>query len=390
VPSNSNEVMHRTCCVDEFHFLERSSNQLVSDLTLLQSVQSCMKAISKAMEKHNGQLRQFIIDDKGTVCIGTWGLRRSVSSDCAAMAVTAARDIIRDLHTLGISSSIGITSGKVYCGLVGSPSRHEYAVMGPSVNLSARLMGKASGGQILCDGEIRSRDRTHFFEPFRKIDAKGYAKQVATFKPVFRDDSKAFDVTAAVSSSKALWQQNVDSNKEGTSPNSKVSTLLQLRSAMIAINLMQRAKQKKGLLDGSTAIRRLKARVRSTKILLEQEESKSSRRPRKSQQRLSGIRASQLFANGSKQIFGRTSEMKEILKQISLTTGNGLLMPGGTVNKFDKLLNDIANFDLPSGESAILKYSVDDTMSDKELSFFEFSNMISNLIIVCGPNGIGK
>lgn len=40
----------------------------------------------------------------------------------------------------------GITSGKAYCGLVGSPLRHEYAVMGPSTNLSARLMGKAKSG----------------------------------------------------------------------------------------------------------------------------------------------------------------------------------------------------------------------------------------------------
>jgi hypothetical protein len=42
----------------------------------------------------------------------------------------------------------GITSGKAYCGLVGSPLRHEYAVMGPSTNLSARLMGKAKQGEL--------------------------------------------------------------------------------------------------------------------------------------------------------------------------------------------------------------------------------------------------
>ena len=43
-------------------------------------------------------------------------------------------------------TAVGITSGKAYCGLVGSPLRHEYAVMGPSTNLSARLMGKAKEG----------------------------------------------------------------------------------------------------------------------------------------------------------------------------------------------------------------------------------------------------
>jgi len=57
------------------------------------------------------------------------------------------------LHWLSILTFVyyflcdtGITSGKAYCGLVGSPLRHEYAVMGPSTNLSARLMGKAKPG----------------------------------------------------------------------------------------------------------------------------------------------------------------------------------------------------------------------------------------------------
>ena len=166
----------------------------------------------------------------GTVCIGTFGLRGSVTNDNAAAAIDAAGAIIFQLHKIGIKASIGelccdcilpfclslcdftncppgcyasvrfqlffcpqphvwnygdieqthsfaiaivksliskahthcfplfiylfyigITSGKAYCGLVGSPLRHEYAVMGPSTNLSARLMGKAKPGMfIIC------------------------------------------------------------------------------------------------------------------------------------------------------------------------------------------------------------------------------------------------
>lgn len=77
----------------------------------------------------------------------------------------------------------GITSGKAYCGLVGSPLRHEYAVMGPSTNLSARLMGKAQQGEVMCDGETRNRDRTHTFVKLGEIQAKGYADPVPTYKP---------------------------------------------------------------------------------------------------------------------------------------------------------------------------------------------------------------
>ena len=51
--------------------------------------------------------------------------------------------------------SAGIATGSVFCGLVGADFRVEWAVMGPSVNLSARLMGKAPPGRIMIDGETQ-------------------------------------------------------------------------------------------------------------------------------------------------------------------------------------------------------------------------------------------
>ena len=39
-----------------------------------------------------------------------------------------------------ISCSAGVTTGEVYCGLVGGASRCEYAVLGDAVNMAARLM----------------------------------------------------------------------------------------------------------------------------------------------------------------------------------------------------------------------------------------------------------
>jgi class 3 adenylate cyclase len=47
---------------------------------------------------------------------------------------------------LSIESSIGVTSGTAFCGLVGGRQRREYTVLGDVVNLSARLMQKANGG----------------------------------------------------------------------------------------------------------------------------------------------------------------------------------------------------------------------------------------------------
>jgi hypothetical protein len=153
-------------------------------------------------------MRQFIVDDKGTVCIGTFGLRGSVSDDNAAAALDTAKMIVDKLRAIGIESSIGVTVGRAYCGLVGSNKRHEYAVMGPSTNLSARLMCKAPPCGILCDIETRSRDRTHDFEKLADIVAKGYKEPVGTFSPIFEATIQSFDVSGKMNLRRSIFMAN--------------------------------------------------------------------------------------------------------------------------------------------------------------------------------------
>ena len=125
----------------------------------------------------------------GTVAIGTFGLRGSRSEDNAAAALLTARIIVDSLQAVHVASQIGVTAGQAFCGLVGSLQRHEYAVMGPSTNLSARLMGKAASGQIICDIEVKKRDRTHDFEFVSEVVAKGYTNKVPTFCPIFHEQT---------------------------------------------------------------------------------------------------------------------------------------------------------------------------------------------------------
>lgn len=170
--------------LESFDFLERSEAEINADDAIVCRVQSCMRILTSSLSEKGGQLRQFIVDDKGTVCIGTFGLRGSTTDDNAAAAISAANAIIKRVSDIGLSASIGVTSGKAYCGLVGSPARHEYAVMGPSTNLSARLMCKAPPNDAICDVETRKRDRTHTFVVLSEVTAKGYSQPVQTFKPL--------------------------------------------------------------------------------------------------------------------------------------------------------------------------------------------------------------
>eukprot|EP01038_Epipyxis_sp_PR26KG_P008483 gene8483-11467_t len=191
-----------------FNFLVRTENENQADALLLQKFQTCMSVIASALYQQGGQIRQFIVDDKGTVCIGTFGLRGSNTTDNAATALQAANDIINKLKLIGMRASIGVTAGKGYCGLVGSALRHEYAVMGPSTNLSARLMSKAPPYGIICDVQIRDRDRSrdHIFESLGEVNAKGYSTPVTIFKPTFKttDEDTAHSIIYPSTNSKNL------------------------------------------------------------------------------------------------------------------------------------------------------------------------------------------
>ena len=54
-----------------------------------------------------------------------------------------------------------LATGAVYCGEVGTDARSEYAVIGDSVNLAARLLGAAADGQLLVDRATYERIRQH-------------------------------------------------------------------------------------------------------------------------------------------------------------------------------------------------------------------------------------
>jgi tetratricopeptide (TPR) repeat protein len=72
-----------------------------------------------------------------------------------------------------------------YCGPVGGENRYEFAVMGPSVNLAARLMCSDKNPGILVDNAVRKIASSSFcFNALEPVDAKGYSEPVPIFEPL--------------------------------------------------------------------------------------------------------------------------------------------------------------------------------------------------------------
>jgi class 3 adenylate cyclase len=121
------------------------SNFAKTDLDSCQQLQSGVKALFDDLIGFGGELRQLIEDDKGFVGIAVWGWPMCTHEDNASRAVRFALKAQESLREFELSLSVGITTGRCFCGLVGSSTRCEYAAIGDTVNCAARLMGKAQG-----------------------------------------------------------------------------------------------------------------------------------------------------------------------------------------------------------------------------------------------------
>ena len=157
------------------------------DKALFELLNSIMELTTRELERFRGHLRQFIVDDKGLVLIATFGLRGSTSPNMVAERALPATMVIHAAlqNELDVFNRIGVTFGNAYCGVVGGVKRHEYAVMGPSVNLAARLMCSARNPGILVSEAVRVKAGKMFaFNALPPVRAKGYALPVSIFEPL--------------------------------------------------------------------------------------------------------------------------------------------------------------------------------------------------------------
>jgi class 3 adenylate cyclase len=163
------------------------TGNVVQDKEVARLLNSIMLITTRELKKYHGHLRQTILDDKGLVLIATFGLRGSTFPNLVSERALPATVLIHNalLVELGVESNIGCTFGDVYCGPVGGTKRQEYAVMGPSVNLAARLMSLPENNGILVDNAVRHlASKAYGFNALAPVKAKGYKDLVPIFEPL--------------------------------------------------------------------------------------------------------------------------------------------------------------------------------------------------------------
>ena len=118
--------------------------------------------------------------------IAALGVPKYSHPDDVDRAVATALGLSKTLEQYGMGFSIGISSGLGYCGCVGNNSRQEYAIIGSTVNLAAKIMAKMmKKNSVHCDDITRDRtDPTKFtFDAKGSIIVKGFSNPVSIYKP---------------------------------------------------------------------------------------------------------------------------------------------------------------------------------------------------------------
>eukprot|EP00927_Polykrikos_kofoidii_P025197 TRINITY_DN22692_c0_g2_i1.p1 TRINITY_DN22692_c0_g2~~TRINITY_DN22692_c0_g2_i1.p1 ORF type:complete len:1053 (-),score=155.09 TRINITY_DN22692_c0_g2_i1:497-3655(-) len=116
-----------------------------------QIAQELMSDIQRVCYTYEGSLNKYLVDDKGMLFLLVYGFPPMVHTDDPIRAVLACMDFVDVFKRLKLVCRCGVTTGRNYCGVVGSAKRMEYTVLGDTVNLAARLMANASTNSILVD-----------------------------------------------------------------------------------------------------------------------------------------------------------------------------------------------------------------------------------------------
>ena len=101
--------------------------------------------------------------------------------------VLAAMKVASYLKRIDLCASVGVTTGRAFCGEVGSLVRREYTMIGDVVNTSARLMAAADDDDILCDGAtvaaVQHMNHRVTFEELAPLRLKGKRDPVPVWRP---------------------------------------------------------------------------------------------------------------------------------------------------------------------------------------------------------------
>jgi len=145
--------------------------------------QNVIRDLQHALYRHEGSINKITVDDNGVTLVAAIGLPPLAHEDNAARATRAAASMHRALQDSGMRGSVGVATGLVFCGELGSTIRREYTMNGDVMTMAARLM-QAGSNDVLCDAATYNAARQRVtFQALAPMPMKGMPVPVPVYRP---------------------------------------------------------------------------------------------------------------------------------------------------------------------------------------------------------------
>ncbi len=178
-----------------------SISEGLSPEALVSFMNQYLTLMSDIILRHEGTLDKYI----GDAIMAIYGAPED-QKDHAIRACGTAIDMIEALGQVrerwrraglpAVSIGIGVNTGEMVVGNIGSERRFDYTVMGDHVNLGSRLEGltKVYGVNILVSESVQRMAADHFsFRELDRVRVKGKEKPVRVFELFTKHDAKQSD-----------------------------------------------------------------------------------------------------------------------------------------------------------------------------------------------------
>lgn len=143
-----------------------------------------MTALTRVVKEHHGVLDKFV----GDLLMAIFGAPVSHENDTlnaarCALALMEEREKLNATSRHQLKVGIGIATGKIIAGCMGSLDHKNYTVLGERVNLASRLCSQAGAGQVVIDQTTRERlGEAISAEPLPALNLKGFSENVVAYE----------------------------------------------------------------------------------------------------------------------------------------------------------------------------------------------------------------
>jgi adenylate cyclase len=157
------ELRHVTVLMSDLRGFSTLSERLGPE-AMIDIVNRYLGRMTPVITEHGGMINEFI----GDAILVLFGAPFERPDDgaralrCALAMQRAMEELNAENRALGLpvlAMGIGVHAGVVVAGNIGSKERVKYGVVGPAVNLTARVQALATGGQVLVTAAALGRGR---------------------------------------------------------------------------------------------------------------------------------------------------------------------------------------------------------------------------------------